>query len=64
MLVSQISAVAWLLIASIVILDIGSIVVLEHVFPTSDNRPRYVREVAISVLLTVFGIVIFWLVKP
>ena len=64
MLVAQISAVACLLIASIVILNIGSIVVLERVFPTWDNRPRYVREVAISVLLTVFGLVIIWLVKP
>ena len=63
MLVAQILVVAWLLIASIVILKITSIVVLEHVLPTSDNKPRYVREVAISVVLTVFGLVIIWLFK-
>lgn len=61
MLIAELSVGAWLMIAVIVICNIGSIVVLEHVFPTSDNRPRYVREIAINVVLVVFGFVIIWL---
>ena len=60
-LIAEISVGVWLMIAAIVICNIGSIVVLEHVFPTSDNRPRYIREIAVNVVLVVVGFVIYWL---
>ncbi len=66
MLIADIPVGGWVILAIIVIGNIAKVVVVEHFFPTEDNRPRYVREIAIHVVgVTCLFVVVwfFWLRK-
>ena len=65
MLIADIPVGAWVMIALIFIGNIAKIVMVEHFFPTEDNRPRYVREIVIHVVVVtcLFGVWFFWFRK-
>ena len=65
MLIADIPVVAWVMLALIFIGNIAKIVMVEHFFPTEDNRPRYVREVVIHVVAVtcLFGVWFVWFRK-